>query len=341
MTSSRPRSVALLAAGLLVVAACAPEEAQAPAPDPATTSAAGQAASSTAEARLCDAGGGAAADVPGWPLAGSVEAEFLPVVTSSLITYGHNRFLYNVLDASYRQVAAEDVPSRVDFYALERDPATPYARGGAAYLGSGLGRGLYRTEVEFDCVGEWGAEVFVQQADGSWASERLRFAVHPQGSTPAIGADVPRSASPTATTPDEAAVISTDQNPYLPAYDKTVAETVTSGRPSLVFFATPAFCQTGFCGPTVELVKAVAREHEGEVEFVNVEPYELQSTANGLQPRLTEDGQLQPVPAALEWGIPVEPYLFLLDAEGRVFAKFEGVVGGDELRAAVQDVLSA
>ena len=91
----------------------------------------------------------------------------------------------------------------------------------------------------------------------------------------------------------------------------------------------------------MELVKAVAREYVGEVEFVNVEPYELQSTANGLQPRLTEDGQLQPVPAALVWGIPVEPYLFLLDAEGRVFAKFEGVVGGDELRAAVEDVLSA
>ena len=43
------------------------------------------------------------------------------------------------------------------------------------------------------------------------------------------------------------------------------SETVTSGRPSLVFFATPAFCQTGFCGPTVELVKSVAREHEDHV----------------------------------------------------------------------------
>ena len=303
--------------------------------------AAGQAASSTAEARLCDADGGAAADVPGWPLAGSVEAEFLPVVMSSLITYGHNRFLYNVLDASYRQVASEDVPSRVDFYALERDPVAPVARGGAVYLSSGLGRGLYRTEVDFDCVGEWGAEVFVQGADGEWASERLRFTVFPVGDTPAIGEPGLLSDSLTAATPEEAALISTDQYPYLPAYDKTVAETVTSGRPSLVFFATPAFCQTGFCGPTVELVKSVAREHPDQLEFVNVEPYALHMTENGLQPLLSEEGQLQPVPAALEWGIPVEPYLFLLDAEGDVFAKFEGVVGGDELRAAVEDVLSA
>ena len=106
-------------------------------------------------------------------------------------------------------------------------------------------------------------------------------------------------------------------------------------------FATPAFCQTGFCGPTVELVKSVAKEHEGVVEFVNVEPYALQLTDNGLQPLLDESGQLQPVEAALEWGIPVEPYLFVLDAEGKVFAKFEGIVGADELRAALDDVLAA
>ena len=45
--------------------------------------------------------------------------------------------------------------------------------------------------------------------------------------------------------------------------------------------------------------------------------------------------------AALDYGIPVEPYLFVVDAAGDVFAKFEGIVGGDELRAAIEDVLAA
>lgn len=335
--SRRPLALAVVA--VTVLAACTSDEASAP--TASSSQAPTQLLAAEAEAPRCSADAGPASDLPDWPLAGDGDPEFLPIVMSSLITYGHNRFLYNVLDASYRQLAAEEVPSRVDFYALERDPATPVARSGAVYLSSGLGRGLYRTQVDFDCIGEWGAEVFVGQPDGTWASERLRFAVHPAGSTPGIGEPVPLSDSLTASTPEEAALISTDEHPYLPAYDKTVAQTVTSGRPSLVFFATPAFCQTGFCGPTVELVKSVAQEHEDEVEFVNVEPYELHLTDNGLQPRLSEDGQLQPVAAALEWGIPVEPYLFLLDAEGRVFARFEGVVGGDELRAAVKDVLSA
>ena len=338
--TNRPHRLSALAAGaFLVAAACTAGEAAAPTreltPGPVLAVVDGS------EAPTCSPEGAVATDLPDWPLAGDGDPAFLPIIMTSLITYGHNRFLYNVLDESYRQMAAEDMPSRVDFYAIERDPTTPAARGGAAYLSSGLGRGLYRTQVDFDCVGEWGAEVFVQDAEGEWLSERLRFTVFPVGSTPAIGEPGPLSDSLTATTAAEAALISTDQNPYLPAYDKTVAETVTAGSPALVFFATPAFCQTGFCGPTVELVKSVAREHVGELEFVNVEPYELHMTENGLQPQLSEEGQLQPVPAALEWGIPVEPYLFLLDADGNVFAKFEGVVGGDELRAAVEDVLSA
>jgi len=94
------------------------------------------------------------------------------------------------------------------------------------------------------------------------------------------------------------------------------------------------------CGPTVELVKSVAREYEGRLDYVNVEPYELQVTENGLQPVLDRDGQLQPVAAAIDYGIPVEPYLFVVDADGNVFAKFEAIVGGDELRAAIEDVLA-
>ena len=327
--------LALLSVALLFTTACRPDGAVSPSPETAGV------VSTTAEAPLCVDEGDVARDVPGWPMVGAAEAQFLPVVMSSLVTVGPQRFLYNVLDSSYRQLAAPDVASHVDFYAIERDPGSPADSAQATYLSSGLGRGLYRASVDFDCVGEWGAEVVVELPDGSTASERLRFAVYPVGSTPSVGASAPLSESLTALTEEEAGRISTDEHPYLLAYDKSVAETVTSGRPSLVFFATPAFCQTGFCGPTVDLVKSVAKDYEGDVEFVSVEPYELRMTVNGLQPRLDESGQLQPVQAALDYGIPVEPYLFLVDAEGKVFAKFEGIVGGDELRAAIEDVLAA
>ena len=348
MYTPMARPLALAIAVLLTLAACTPNDRGAAdvAPDRApggspTATTAIAASGDAAQVPPCSEGDGVVGDIPGWPLAGGGDVQFLPVLMSSLVTAGPDRFLYNVLDPTYRQLAAPGISSSVDFYALERDPESPAQRAEAAYLSSGLGRGLYRTTTDFDCVGEWGAEIALRLSDGSEASQRIRFTVYPQGPTPAIGQAVPLSDSLTASTSEEVAGISTDLHPYLAAYDKTVAESVTSGRPSLVFFATPAFCQTGFCGPTVELVKSVAREYEGAVEFVNVEPYALQVTDNGLQPLLDEAGQLQPVQAALDYGIPVEPYLFVVDAQGKVFAKFEGIVGGDELRAAIADVLAA
>jgi hypothetical protein len=326
-------------ATVLVVAACAaPTGDGTPAPTALT---------SVAEPPRCAPPGGPndpAHALDGWSLSAPADPAFVPLIASSLVTVGPNRFLYGALDAEQRPLASADRRSRVSIYALERDPATPVATVDAVYLESSPGRGLYRALLEFDCVGEWGAEIALaaaDDADGPELHERVRFSVQGLGSVPGIGQPAPRSETLTADTPAELAGISTDPQPYAQAHDTTVAEAVTSGQPALVFFATPAFCQSGACGPTVELVKRVAREHEDAVDLVIVEPYELHETEHGLQPALDEEGRLQPVAAALEYGILVEPYLFVVDAAGDVFARFEVVVGEDELRAALADVLAA
>jgi hypothetical protein len=287
----------------------------------------------------CLAAGDATIDLSDRPVGGSEDPVVIPVIASSLLAAEPSRFMYSLTDGDYRVLTSPEIPSSIDFYALERDPQSPAASVEAVYLDTLLGRGLYRASVDFECAGEWGAEIWAELEDGTTVSERLRFRVHPQGTTPAIGAPAPRSDSPTASTTAEIRLISTDPDPFPGAYERTVSEVVTAGQPSLVFFATPAFCQTGYCGPTVNLVKSVAIDYEDQIGFVNIEPYELHVTENGLQPRL-EDGQLVPVQAVLDYGIPVEPYLFLVDADGDVFAKFEGVVGSGELRAAIEDTLA-
>ena len=271
---------------------------------------------------------------------GSAEPAIIPMLVSSLVSIGPNRLLYNITDPGYRILAAPEVRTSLSVYALERDPETPVATVEGTFLTTPLQRGMYRANVDLDCAGEWGLEVTASRPDGSTVSERLRFQVHASGTTPAVGQAAPRSESPRASSLDELRLISTDTDPFPGAYERTIGEVVTSGQPSLVFFATPSFCQTGYCGPTVSLVKSVALDYRDRVGFVIVEPYELHLTENGLQPRLDDDGNLIPVQAVLDYGIPVEPYLFLVDAHGDVFAKFEGLVGEDELRGAIEDALA-
>jgi hypothetical protein len=348
----RPDRALVAASVLMIVAAGCASTAQssaAPVAEPSPTTVAiaqaeqpaASAAAAAATVPTCSPEGAAPspATLAAWagPVGGTPAIVPIPVSTQS--TVGPNRFLYSVANPSNEPIAAADLPTRVRFYALERDLETPTAETEGIFLDTGMGHGLYRTSVEFDCAGEWGAEVEADMPDGSVASQRMRFTVLADASTPGIGEPAPRSDSLTASTPEEVATVSTDPDPFPGAYERTIGEVVSSGEPSIVFFATPAFCQTGICGPTMELVKSVVADYVDRVAFVNVEPYALHMTENGLQPALDEAGRLQPVQAVLDYGLRTEPFLFVVDAEGDVFATFEAVVGEDELRAALDEVV--
>ena len=96
----------------------------------------------------------------------------------------------------------------------------------------------------------------------------------------------------------------------------------------MVVFATPAFCQSAQCGPTLDRVKAGRGQSHPNVAFINVEPYKLQFTEGRLQPVLDANNQLQPVDAVNEWKLLSEPWIFTVDSKGIVRGSFEGVVGG-------------
>lgn len=328
-----PRRHARVLSALIILAAltvaCRPETAVESALLPAASDPAATACSSTQPSPTLP---------PDWAGVDAATKGIVAVVVSSRVSVGRSRLLFTVMDSSFEGLASPDLPVQLRLYALDRDARTPAAEVEGTYLDTGSGRGLYRAAVEFTCHGLWGAEVQVFPPDGAPTSARTVFRVTEAGSTPAIGAPAPRSDSLTATAPEEIRKISTDPDPEPRAYRLTVGEAVTSGRPSIIFFATPAFCQSGVCGPTVEMVKRVASDYRDEVEFVIVEPYKLRDTPNGLQPDLDGEGKLQTVSAVNDYGIEAEPHLFVVDANGNVAASFEIVVDEAELRGALEDV---
>ncbi len=184
--------------------------------------------------------------------------------------------------------------------------------------------GLYLSNPTFDAAGTW--EVRVESQGNDIGGTLLEVADAPI--VPLVGSDAPRTDNPTSAGRDDLAAISTDPDPNPTFYDLTVAEAVTSGSPTLIAFATPAFCQTALCGPTMNLVKeAVAGR--SDLNVVHVEPYELEAARSG---------SLVPVEAMVSWNLPTEPWVFVVDDGGTITAAFEGIFGIDELNEALDDL---
>ena len=50
---------------------------------------------------------------------------------------------------------------------------------------------------------------------------------------------------------------------------------------------------------------------------------------------MSDQGQLQAVQSVIDYGLPTEPYQFLVDGAGIVRASFQGIASADEIRAAL------
>ncbi len=137
-------------------------------------------------------------------------------------------------------------------------------------------------------------------------------------------------------------LVSTDTNPEPAFYEMTAAEALDSGKPLVVTFATPAFCRTQFCGLVVGNAKEAWAEFGDRVNFVHIEPFELDEEG-GLALITSAEGtpDIVPVAAVLEWKLQTEPWVFVMDGAGRVSARFEGTASTEELLEAIKMALTA
>ena len=102
-------------------------------------------------------------------------------------------------------------------------------------------------------------------------------------------------------------------------------------------FASPAFCVSQACGPTMDVVKAAAERHPGAL-IIHVEPYIMEWNGERMIPTLDANMRLQANGAASAWRLPVEPWIYTVDSSGNVIHSFEGVIGAAELDAAIKEI---
>jgi hypothetical protein len=278
-----------------------------------------------------------AAWLPGMTLAADDGSPaIIPILSSSELAVGPNRFLFSLTDPGGVPLAAPGVTVHLRFYDDGADPEAVVSETDARFLWAIEDvRGLYAADVEFPRAGRWGTRFDATFPDGRQETVRADYDVWETTSTPAIGAPAPRVDSPTAAdVGGDLSRISSDPQPVGRFYDLSITDAIDAGAPAIIAFVTPSFCQSGTCGPTIEKVKTVAERHP-EVNVVHVEPYLMQVKDGYLQPLLSEEGWLQSAPWTETWGLRTEPFVAVIDADGLVRAKFEGAVTAEEIEAAL------
>ena len=237
------------------------------------------------------------------------------------LTVGTNRFLIALFDDQNRPISDAQVELR--FFSLAGDQATLRSEAPAVFRRSG-DKVIYVAQAQFDWPGQWGVEALARRGQDEKAV-RAQFDVRAQSRTPEIGTAAPRSQTKTATVPADIALICS-ADPVDDMHSLTIEQAVTSGKPSVILFGTPAYCTSQTCGPALEAVQAVEAKYRDRANFVHVEIYE------GLSP-----GPL--VQAVNDWNLPSDPWVFVVDREGKVSAKFETMISAEELEPAVAQVV--
>ncbi len=316
-------ATALLAAVLL--AACAGSVASSPAP------AASGAAPVASDGTACNTDA-----LPGWPKAGQVTTSgIIPVLASSQKVVGTSRLVFSLIDQNDQPVASPDIHLQMAFFDLCASPTTPTETLTPIFAWGIVGqRGFYIATPTLTRAGTWGVAIDATDAAGKQATARMQFSVSATGTTPVVGAAAPSVKTPTlADVGGDVRKISSDPNPDPSLYVESVDRALAAHEPFVLAFATPAFCTSAECGPTLDMVKAAVKANP--ILGINVEPYQLTWTNGRLQPVL-QGGNFVPVDATNAYGIPTEPWIFVIGASGRVIGSFEAVVAPEELAAAIK-----
>ena len=254
-------------------------------------------------------------------------------VISMDLSVGTNRVAFFLLDSDSNHVRVDEIDVST-FYPADDTGKNADQVGKARFRQWPLGGvGVYTTQVDFHTPGVWRLGVDLTSPDGSVRSGQGVFQVQEKGVTPSIGSPAPASHNRTARDVGKLEELTSARPPDPELYSMTIAEALATGKPLVVVFATPAFCQTSTCGPQVDVVKAIKDSYRDKANFIHVEifdnPQEVQGDLNVA--RVAE--------AVEEWKLPTEPWTFVVDREGRIAAKFEAFTTSEEIEEALIKVL--
>jgi hypothetical protein len=178
----------------------------------------------------------------------------------------------------------------------------------------------------FDTAGLWTATAKI---DGAPATQTFQVSEPDQVALVQPGQAMKPFETPTVDDHRGVEPICTDV-PECPLHAQTLTAALATGKPVAFLVGTPAYCQTGLCGPVLTLLVEEAPNHP-DIEFVHAEVYTNAAAVGDVS-----QATLAPVIDA--YGLTFEPSLFVADATGTIRTRLDNVYDRAELRAALASV---
>jgi len=268
---------------------------------------------------LLSACGGATAPKTGAADSGELQAT---MIASELVAGLQQRVPIGILD---HNTPVTDASVRVRSFLLgSGDKAAFKGESQAPFKGDGLeGAGVYVAHLDLKPAGNWGLEVTASRPNGARLSQRLAINVVSKPLVPGVGEPAPASHNRTSRDQPDLTEIDSGRPPD-DMHQVSIAEALRQHRPTLVVFASPAFC-------TSKVLQSLEPAYKDRLSFIHVEVY------SNFKP---DPSKRQLAPTVLEWRLQTEPWIFLIDQEGIIQSRFEGPTGTGELKTAVDNLLA-
>jgi hypothetical protein len=229
---------------------------------------------------------------------------------------GSGRVAFGLRSDSNEPVTDADVTVFVGRQGEQDKP--PVAQAPATWLqGEVASKTLYVATVNFTTPGEWLMGVQARTKDGKTLNGGTALKVLDSSPSPIPGQPAIAVPTPTIDNPMNADPLCSNV-PVCSMHAVSLDAAIKNGKPTVVTFAAPAYCQSETCGPVVRLVDAAAKAASGKANFIHVEAYDKDSVGTLTKPLAA-------------WKLQLEPWTYFIDANGIVTDRLPGAFGDTEL----------
>ena len=260
--------------------------------------------------------------------------EYSGVVITQDIAVGSNRLLFVVIDREGMPVKGASSTVGAYFLTPKEDARELRQTVNAKFVAwSTAAGGVFSTEIDLIEGGLYQLDINLTSSNGVEIFAQTNILVQDDPQTPAVGTAAPASVTYKAGDKEDLSQITSALIPDPDLYQLSINEALQQGKPLVVVFATPAFCVSATCGPQLEELAKVKDVIGTRANFIHVDVFEDPHLSEGGRP----PGGL--VPAVLEWGLPTEPWTFIVDKNGLISAKFEQLATSTEIETKLREIL--